>query len=116
VRIAIVLFLFALASCGGTKPVDPCLTAPTYTNQIRPMIIEAKCLGCHSTALVGMARNGAPEGFDFDTYELSLPHLNELASAITSGREPPPTLMPKIEVTPEERDLVRDWRACSYPK
>jgi hypothetical protein len=65
---------------------------------------------------LGEARMGAPDELDFDTYELAQPRLADIASAITSGREPPPSLMPPIVVTSEERMLVRDWRDCNFPK
>lgn len=108
-------FLFA---CGGgdKPPADKCIDAPTYTNEIRPLIIEAKCLGCHDSSLKGVDRNNAPDHLNFETYELMQPNLTEAAAAITAGREPPPTLMPPIMVTAEERDLVRDWRDCGFPK
>lgn len=109
--------VFVFSSCGGDKePVDPCLDPPTYTNEIRPLIIEAKCLGCHTSELRGEGRNGAPDHLNFETYELMQPSLAEAAAAITAGREPPPTLMPPIVVTAEERELIRDWRDCNFPK
>lgn len=110
------LIALAFAGCGDPPLADPCIDTPTYTNQIKPMILDTKCLQCHSMMLKMQARQGAPEGIDFDTYELAQPHFDAMSSAITSGREPPPTLMPKIEVTPAERELVSDWRSCMYPK
>jgi hypothetical protein len=116
-RLASVALLIAFLGCGDDPPpIEECADPPTYTNEIRPLIIEAKFLGCHSAALTGEGRNGAPDTHNFDTYELAQPHLSAMATAITSGREPPPTLMPPIVVTAEERDLVRDWRDCSFPK
>jgi uncharacterized membrane protein len=106
----------AAAGCEGGGPIDTCAMAPTFTNDIRPTIIEVKCIGCHSAALQGSARNGAPDGLDFDTYESTEPNIRAFADSISSGREPPMGLTPPLATTAEERDLVIDWRTCGYPR
>lgn len=100
-------------ACGSAEVIDPCAGSPTYTNDIRP-IVEARCLSCHSSALAGAARNGAPAGLDFDSFDSTEPNLATFADAITSGREPPPES--GLATTEAERDVVQAWRACSYPR
>ena len=109
------LGLLALA-CGKGPPADFCSDAPTFTNQIRPTIVEEKCIQCHSAALEGTARNGAPVDLDFDTYESTEPYLAQFADAISSGREPPMGLDPPLITTAEERDLVSRWRTCGFDR
>ena len=106
------LLAVAALGCGGDGP-GPCVGAPTYTNDVRP-IVEARCLACHAAGLAGDARHGAPEGLDFDSLESTEPHLEAFADALTSGRMPP-TNGPAL-TTAEERQLVSRWRACDFPR
>ena len=110
-----VLALLASA-CGQAPPGDFCSDAPTFTNDIRPTIIEEKCIQCHTASLEGSARNGAPAGLDFDTFDSTEPHLSSFADAISSGREPPMGLEPPLVTTAAERDLVSKWRMCGFAR
>lgn len=67
-------------------------------------------------AACGAARNGAPVDLNFDTYELTEPHLPEFADPISSGREPPMGLDPPLITTAEERELVSKWRMCGFDR
>jgi hypothetical protein len=107
--------LLALA-CGKDPPPDFCSDSPTFTNDIRPTIVEEKCIGCHSELLTGSARNGAPDDYNFDTYDSTQPVLTEFADAISSGREPPMGLDPPLATTAAERDQVSKWRMCGFPR
>jgi hypothetical protein len=115
-RCAVAALALAALGCGTDPNVDFCSDAPTFTNQIRPTIVEEKCIQCHSEGLVGAARNGAPPDFNFDTYESTEPVLREFADAISSGREPPMGLDPPLATTPAERDLVSKWRMCGFER
>lgn len=103
-----------LLGCGSDPAPDPCVDAPTYTNDIA-VIVEVRCLSCHSTALVGPGRDGAPEGLNYDTYDLLQPNLMTFSNALTSGRMPPPA-GGTPGTTAEERTLVAEWAACRYPR
>jgi uncharacterized membrane protein len=106
--------LIALAfACGSDKPA-PCSAPPTFTRDVFP-IVQMKCLPCHSSTKTGESRMGAPPGLDFDTYDATMPNQARFADAITSGLEPPMSV-PQLATTAEERDLVSDWRRCSYPR
>ena len=109
------LGLLALA-CGQDLPADFCTDAPTFTNEIRPTIVEEKCIQCHSEGLQGAARNGAPAELNFDTFDSTEPYLAQFADAISSGREPPMGLDPPLVTTAEERDLVSKWRMCGFER
>lgn len=98
-------------SCGSGA--DPCRNAPRYRVHVQP-IVQEKCVGCHSSARAGDARNGAPAGVDFDSYEAVKSRQVELADAITSGRQPPVSEPAERRPTAEERDTVNAWRACRF--
>jgi hypothetical protein len=73
------IMAIAFAACGGggdeheeegepsgaTCPTDSTLTYDTFGQSF----MEQYCTGCHSSALTGAARNGAPGAHDFDTLE-----------------------------------------------
>ncbi len=105
-------FVGALAACGSTEMPDPCRNAPTWGDDIQP-IVERTCLTCHSSMLQGIAREGAPEGLDFDEYPTGTSTLAALADALTSGRMPPPDDI-RFETTADERLLTNDWRRCDF--
>lgn len=106
--------LLFLAACGEDPAPDPCVDAPTYTNDIAG-IVEVRCLDCHSTSKVGPARQGAPEGLNYNTYDLTQPNFLAFSNALTSGRMPPPTGgVPGT--TPFERDVVDEWQRCGNPR
>lgn len=109
------LVALLLGGCGSGGGPDICADAPTFTNDIRP-IAQQKCVQCHSQTLVGDARNGAPAGLDFDTYETTQPNIQAFADAISSGREPPMGLDPPVATSAAERDTVSRWRLCSFPE
>jgi hypothetical protein len=115
-RIAGPLALVLLLGCGDGTQVDFCTDAPTFTNQIRPTLVEEKCIQCHSEGLLGPARNGAPNELNFDTYDSTEPHLAAFADAISSGREPPMGLDPPLITTAAERELVAKWRMCGFKR
>src|SRR5262245_60042985 len=105
----VLLLALVAAACGSDPERDRCLEAPTYTNAIRPQIIEPKCLMCHSVDKTGADRMGAPDGIDFDTYEIAKPRFEDLSSAITSGCELLPMLMSLILVSEGECEFVCKW-------
>jgi hypothetical protein len=108
--------VLSLIGCGNDPQGDFCSDAPTFTNHIRPTIVEEKCIQCHSETKLGAARNGAPDDLNFDSYESTEPHLAAFADAIASGREPPMGLDPPLITTGDERSLVAKWRMCGFER
>ena len=106
--------LALVAGCADAPVPSACETPVTFTNDLFPVVVEPKCLPCHSETLRGTARNGAPDGVDFDTYAQVRPRAAAIADAITSGIEPPQNA--PVIVTSEDRALVRAWRSCGYPE
>ncbi|MDH5671443.1 MAG: hypothetical protein OEZ06_04790 [Myxococcales bacterium] len=64
-------------------------SAITYADVIAPLIAE-RCLPCHSSALEGDARLGAPVGVDFDTEALVLQHGDRIMVRAVVDRTMPP--------------------------
>lgn len=106
--------LLSMSACAGTEVPDECADPPGFAEDVRPVIVQPKCSQCHSESLMGGLRNGAPEGLNFDRLDQFADRKNEFVEAITSGREPPPTLDPPIEMTALERDLADRWRFCGF--
>jgi cytochrome c5 len=126
-RIAwLTLAVFALSSCGdddasdsegpsgATCPENSSLTYDTFGRAF----MEDYCTRCHSSALTGAARNGAPSDHNFDTLEgikdTETEHLDEEAAA---GPDHVNTAMPPEgpKPTEAERRQLGEWLACGTP-
>lgn len=99
---------------GSVCPPDSTLTYETFGRKF----MSDYCTRCHSSALSGAARNGAPSDHDFDTLEAiratDPAHIDEHAAAGPErvNTEMPPTA-PKPSVA--ERRQLGEWLACEMP-
>lgn len=119
--------LITLASCGSDSdgaesggasgaicPTDSSLTYDSFARDF----MEDYCTRCHSSALVGAARNGAPSDHNFDTlaniHDTALEHIDEEAAA---GPDHVNTSMPPSGPRPTEaeRQKLGEWLACDAP-
>jgi uncharacterized membrane protein len=78
----------------------------------------ATCVTCHASALTGLARSGAPVGFDFDTLAGIRLHAVHIDAAAAAGPDNPagPWLMPPAGgVAVADRSLLGQWLACGAP-
>ena len=75
------------------------------------------CLGCHSQAVSGQARQGAPAGTDFDTVEQIRLYLEHIDSAAAAGPSHVNDSMPPGDPLPtaDERRRLGEWLACGAP-
>jgi cytochrome c5 len=121
------VFLVLLAGCTdkptptGTTCADPDpitgTTTLTYDN-FGKAFMEDYCTRCHSSALTGAARNGAPSDHNFDTLALikdtEPEHLDEEAAGgatrVNTGM-PPSGAMP----TEAERRKLGEWLKSGTP-
>ena len=97
----------------ATEAVCPTTAAPTYES-FGTKFMDDYCTRCHSSTLSGAARNGAPEGHDFDTLDgvlLVAEHIDEYAAA---GPAAVNTIMPPSDPKPSEseRSQLGEWLAC----
>lgn len=121
------LALAALSSCGSDKAAADsggpsgavCPTGSTLTyDTFGQAFMEDYCTRCHSSALTGAARNGAPSDHDFDTLagiqDTEVEHLDEQAAGGPDGVN---TIMPPTgsKPTEAERRQFGEWLACGTP-
>jgi uncharacterized membrane protein len=70
------------------------------------------CTRCHSSTLTGGARNGAPDGYDWDVESAVRAHLDVIRSAVGVGNFMPPSA--PLPACDERRRLVR-WIDAAAP-
>jgi cytochrome c5 len=99
---------------GATCPAG---STVTYDNFAKDFFTNY-CLSCHSTKLMGAARNGAPADHNFDTLaavDLLSAHIDEYAG---SGPSSTNTHMPPMgskAPSMAERQKLSEWIACGVP-
>jgi uncharacterized membrane protein len=71
------------------------------------------CTSCHSSTLVPEARQGAPEGVDFDTYAGVTAYADRIAARIASVDQPMP---PVGEPPADDTDRMVRWLDCGAPE
>lgn len=54
-----------------------------------PSLIAERCLGCHSAAVVGAARGGAPEGINYDDEAGIAQNAAGIREQVEAGAMPP---------------------------
>lgn len=101
----------------GTQSTCPASSQLTYESFGKPFM-EAYCTRCHSSAKTGSARQGAPEGHDFDTLGGILvvaEHIDENAAAGPAAMN---TEMPPTDPKPSEQERrdLGEWLACEVAR
>jgi hypothetical protein len=101
----------------GTGATCPPLGAPT-AQDFGTAFMQTYCLGCHSASLTGPARQGAPEGIDFDTLEDVRRQAAVIDAHAAAGPNGAHTAMPpasRAQPTRQERERLGQWLACGAP-
>lgn len=103
---------------GNGNGNTPC-TDLTYAN-FAAGFMTAYCTDCHSSALSGVDRQGAPDGFDYDTLEGVKAQLERIrvraVEAVQDGDVspmPPPTA--DAFPTAAELEQLAEWIDCDAP-
>ena len=80
--------------------------------------MDKYCVRCHSSTLKGTARNGAPDGHDFDKLAGITPVMEHIDQKAASGPQNVNTAMPPSDPKPtdEERRKLGEWLACEMAK
>lgn len=118
--------LVALASsgCNGddSEPTEPASDCPpggtTLTAQnFGQEFFQDYCTRCHSSTLMGPARNGAPPEANFDTLAGIRAELEEIDARAGADGTEVHTSMPPGPPTPTdaERLQLSEWLACGAP-
>ena len=122
---ALIAYTIFAAACGGDSdhhseeegtasgaecPPNSTLTYDTFGESF----MEEYCVRCHSSDLEATARNGAPEGHDFDVYEGIIPVAEHIDQKAGSGPDATNTEMPPTDPKPSmgEREMLAEWLAC----
>lgn len=100
----------------ATQATCPSTQTLTYAN-FGQSFMQSYCLRCHSSAVSGDARNGAPSDHNFDSLDEIRPlseHIDEYAG---SGPAATNTIMPEGDPKPstEDRRKLAEWLACGAP-
>ena len=90
---------------------DTCADSPATWETVGEPTLRTWCTPCHSENLAVDQRQGAPEGVDFDTYELTLPWVQRIVARTVDQVDMPPA----GGVTQAERDALAAWVACGAP-
>lgn len=77
-------------------------------------IIGPKCLNCHASELSGGARNGAPDGVNFDTYESAKQFANRIIQRAVVQMDMPPN--PSLVLDDEEKQALKNWMTLEFPE
>ena len=116
--------MFAVGGCEDEHEHDgpasgaDCKEGSTLTwDSFGQKFVTDYCTRCHSTALAGAARAGAPSDHNFDSAVLvreQIEHIDEQAAA---GPDSINTEMPIGAPAPTEaeRQLLGEWLACGAP-
>ena len=91
--------------------------APTASDFGRAFL-ETHCLSCHSASVTGAAREGAPQGVDFDTPEAVRHQAASIDAHTAAGPAAVNTAMPpasRSAPSMDERVKLGQWLACGAP-
>jgi uncharacterized membrane protein len=74
------------------------------------------CTRCHSSATVGTARRGAPEGYDWDNLATIRAHASQIDAVAAAGPVASNDTMPPGDPLPtaDERARLGHWLACAF--
>ncbi len=84
---------------------------PTWNNFAQGFF-QNYCLRCHSSSVTGAARNGAPDGVNFDTYSDVVAESANIRNEVSTAGMPPTPPMP---TTTEDQTLVA-WIDAGMPE
>jgi mono/diheme cytochrome c family protein len=90
--------------------------AVTWESDVRA-IFAAHCATCHAVGNVGAARDGAPPGVNFDTYEDAIESAGRGLLRMSTGTMPPPRNPVGAEPVDEDAlALVQAWLDAGMPR
>lgn len=98
---------------GAVCPTDNALTYDNFAKDF----FDTYCTRCHSSAVTGDLRLGAPLGMDFDTLAGIEQHLDHIDLVAAAGPSATNASMPESNPVPTlaERTSLGLWIACDAP-
>ncbi|MEM7019593.1 MAG: hypothetical protein AAF512_19935, partial [Pseudomonadota bacterium] len=85
-------------------------------NGIRARIFAGSCLGCHSSTLSGINRNGAPAGINFDTFEAAMQSGERAVARGAISMTMPPSASGLPPLTQEQAAALTAWQMAGFPQ
>lgn len=110
------IYTFSFSVAAQVNELEDTIT-PTYNgdNGILEKIIRPKCLTCHSSQLSGeSARNFAPEGVDFDTFEGAKQQGSDIVNQAVEFMRMPPNSA--FRLNDDEKQAVKNWMMLGFPE
>lgn len=108
-----------LIGCGRKPDPIPCGEAlledigdVTYTADIQPLL-DTYCTTCHSRSATGSERNLAPDGANFDDFNSSLLHFDDIVTRVAGGNMPPGAF---AQPSQRERCVFIAWDNQGFPE
>ena len=114
VPIAVLLLAWPVAAgcLGADPPTIDCPepeAVPTY-EEVGAFVV---CSACHNSRYEGSARQGAPGGINYDTYEAAAPRVKSTQGVIADGSMPPGNA---FVLTAAQEEQVYTWYQCGKPR
>ena len=115
--IAAVWTLALLSACGKEEgggdtapaPIDCSREPPLEWDNYAAGFFAKNCNGCHSSALEGDARYGAPAGMDFDTEAASVSPADRIRARVVDDE----TMPPGGGLVASEMRMIDEWLMCA---
>lgn len=107
----IILFLFF--STPHVFAIEPVYEG---ANGIREKVFASNCFVCHSSNLIGAARNGAPPSVNWDTYEATLPNASRAIARAVVDMTMPPFFSGLPLLDEEQRMAMLAWQNAGFPR
>ena len=113
---AMCLMMTFMTGCAGEVECDSMLDqSVSYATDIAP-IFEAKCNYCHNHEKTGAARDGAPVGVDYTTYEDSVANAVGALDEILAEEMPPSCGACPSVPNAEQANLLCNWIKQGTPE
>lgn len=113
--VSITASLFTVAGCGGDEDAEDlgeCPPSSEAQQSAGRLVLNNNCLSCHSSQLTGVARQGAPEEYNFDKLDVVRSEVGEIYGEVEEGEMPP---APATKITGQDLENLRIWLACGAP-
>lgn len=115
-------FLLGASACGsdggsGTGSLCPPTNPPTYES-FGQTFFGTYCTSCHASTRTGVARGGAPAGYDYDSLAGIRKDLASIDEVAAAGPDATNTSMPEGLPTPSaaDRTALGQFLACEKAK
>lgn len=112
IKSAVAQLFLCLIAGHAVAAIDPVYEG---ANGIREKVFASNCLGCHSSALTGSARNGAPPSVNWDTYEATLPNAARAIVRAVKMMTMPPSFSGLPKLNEEQQTAMLAWQSAGFP-